>query len=84
MGGPIPTIIIDHCFFGSAEEAAVANPFLIVYDDYSGSLYVVAVASKEYEDLLADYFKAVLDELGYAGTRVAVKCDNAQSLSAFA
>ena len=62
-GGRIPTISVDHCFLGSAEESAAANPFLIIYDDYSGSLYSVAVASKQYEDWLADYFKAILDEL---------------------
>ena len=71
---------MDHCFLGSAEESAAANPFLIIYDDHSGSLYAVAVASKQYEDCLADYLKAILDELGYAGTRVAIKCDNAPEL----
>jgi hypothetical protein len=53
---------------------------LIAYVDYSGSLYAVAVASKEYGDWLAHYLKAILDELGYAGTRVAVKCDNTPEL----
>ena len=63
-GGRIPTISVDHCFLGSAEESAAANPFLIIYDDHSGSLYAVAVASKQYADRLADYLKAILDELG--------------------
>ena len=40
----------------------------------------MAVASKECEDSLADYLKAVLDELGYGGCRVAIKCDNAREL----
>ena len=79
-GGRILTISVDQCFLGSVEEVAAANPILIAYDDYSGSFYAVAVASKEYEDWLADYLKVVLDEFGYAGTRVAVKCDNAPEL----
>ena len=33
----------------------------------------VAVATKEYEDWIADYVKAFTDELGYGGTRIAVK-----------
>ena len=63
--GRVPTLSIDHCFLGSEEEAAAANPFLIAYDGYSGALFALAVALKECEDWLADYLKAVLDELGY-------------------
>ena len=63
-GGRIPTISVDHCFLGSAEETAAANPFLIVYDDYSGAIFAVAVASKQYDDWLADYIKVILDDLG--------------------
>ena len=37
----------------------------------------MAVASKEYGDWLAEYLKAVTDELGYSGARIAVKVDNA-------
>ena len=40
----------------------------------------MAVATKEHEDWLADYFKAAPDELGYGGCRVAIKCDNAREL----
>ena len=36
-GGRVPTLSLDHCFLGSEEEAAAGNPFLIVYDDYSGA-----------------------------------------------
>ena len=79
-GGRVPTLSIDHCFLGSEEEAAAANPFLIIYDDCSGALFAVAVASKEYEDWLAEYLKAVTDELGYSGARIAVKVDNAPEL----
>ena len=46
----MPALSIDHCFLGSEEEAAAANPFLIAYDGFSGAMFAVAVASKEYED----------------------------------
>ena len=70
--GRVPTLSIDHCFLGIEEEAAAANPFLIAYYSYSGALFAAAVASKECEDWLADYLKAVLDELGYGGCSVAI------------
>ena len=40
----------------------------------------MAVASKEFEEWLVDYLKAVLDELGYGGCRVAIKCNNASEV----
>ena len=81
--GRVPTLSIDHCFLGSEEEAAAANPVLVAYDGYSGAMFAVAVASKECEDWLADYIKAILDELGYGGCRVAIKCDNARELLSY-
>ena len=78
--GRVPTLSIDHCFLGSEEEAAAANPFLIAYDGCTGALFAVAVATKEHEDWLADDLEAALDELGYGGCRVAIKCDNAREL----
>ena len=78
--GRVPTISLDHWFLGSEEEAASGNPFLIVFDDHSESLYAVAVATKEYEDWLAEYVKAIIDELGYSGVRIVIKHDNAKEL----
>ena len=52
----------------------------MVYDDYSGALFAVAVATKEYEDWLAEYLKAITVELGYGGARIAIKHDNAPEL----
>ena len=78
--GRVPTISLDHCFLGSEEEAAAGNPFLIIFDDHSESLFAVALASKEYEDWLAEYVKSVIDELGYAGVRIVMKHDNAKEL----
>ena len=78
--GRVPTISLDHCFLGSEEEAASGNPFLILFDDHSESLFAVAVPTKEYQGWLADLVKAILDELGYAGVRIAIKNDNAQEL----
>ena len=79
-GGRVPTISLDHCFLGSAEEAAAANPFLIVYDDFSGAIFAIALASKEYEDWIAEYVKSIIEEIGYGGARVAMKHDNAPEL----
>ena len=76
----MPTISLDHCFLGSEEEAAAGNPFLVIFDDHSESLYAIALASKEYEDWLAEYVKAIIDELGYGGIRIAMKHDNAKEL----
>ena len=73
----MPTLSMDHCFLGSEEEAASANPFLVVYDDFSGAMFTIAVATKEYEDWLAEYVKAITEELGYGGVRIAIKNDNA-------
>ena len=78
--GRVPTISLDHCFLGSEEEAAAGNPFLIIYDDHSESLFAVALASKEYHDWLAELVKSIIDELGYAGVRIVIKHDNAQEL----
>ena len=38
----MPTISLDHCFLGSEEEEAAGNPFLIIFDDHSESLFAVA------------------------------------------
>ena len=59
----VPTVSMDHCFLGSEEEAAAGNPFLVIYDDFPESMFAVAVPSKEYQDWLADYVKALMDEL---------------------
>ena len=76
----MPTISVDHCFLGSEEEEAAGNPFLIIFDDHSESLFAIALATKEYEDWLAEYVKAVIDELGYTGIRIVIKHDNAKEL----
>ena len=65
---------------GTEEEQASGNPFLVIYDDYSESLFTIAVPSKEYGGWLADFVKATIDELGYGETRVALKSDNAPEL----
>ena len=44
----IPTISMDHCFLGSAEdeESAHAHPFLIIYDHDTEATHAIPVADK--------------------------------------
>ena len=65
---------------GDDEEAAAHNPFLMVYDGGSESMFVIALSSKEYKEWIVQYVVAILSELGYGGTRIAIKCDQAPEL----
>ena len=65
---------------GDDEEAAAHNPFLMVYDGGSESMFVIALSSKEYKEWIVQYIVAILSELGYGGTRIAIKCDQAPEL----
>jgi hypothetical protein len=77
-----PTISMDHCFLGSEadEGSAHENPYLIIFDNASEAIYAVAVASKSVEEWIVEYVVRVIGELGYGGTRVAIKVDNAMEL----
>ena len=79
--GP-PTISMDHCFLGSAEdeETALGSPFLILVDNASEALYCVAVPTKGCTPWVVEYVYSVLCELGYAGIAVSMKCDQAPEL----
>ena len=43
-------------------------------------MFVIALISKEYKEWLVQYIVAILSELGYGGTRIAIKCDQAPEL----
>ena len=71
---------MDHCFLGSEEEVAAGSPFLLLCNDHTEALFAIAVPNKEFQEWLAELVKSILDELGYAGVRVAIKNDNAPEL----
>jgi hypothetical protein len=78
----VPTLSIDHCFLGSEgdEESAHSSPYLVLFDDRSEALYAVAVESKAAHVWVIEYITRVIEELGYGGMRVAIKCDGALEL----
>ena len=80
--GRIPTVSMDHCFLGSAsnEESAHENPFLVLYDNETESIFAIAVHSKSTKPWIVEYVKNVLCELGYGEIKIAIKCDQAREL----
>ena len=81
--GRIPTLSMDHCFLGSAnapDESAHENPFLVLYDNETESIFAIAVQSKSTKTWVVEYVKNVLHELGYGEVKVAIKCDQAREL----
>ena len=77
-----PTVSIDHCCLGSEvdEESAHSSPYLIVFDNASEALYALAVPDKACHAWVVEYVYKIVDELGYGGTRIALKSDNAKEL----
>ena len=78
----VPTISIDHCFMGDEEGAAKDHPVLVIYDNQSGSIYAIALESKAMKPWIIRYVYGLICEMGYAGTRIAIKCDGAPELKA--
>ena len=78
----IPTISMDHCFLGSAEDEGKAHssPFLILFDSETEAIYAIAVSEKAVRPWVVDFVVNVLSELGYAGVMVAMKHDKAPEL----
>ena len=62
------------------DESAHQNPFLVVYDNETESIFTVAVASKATKPWIIEFVKTVLYELGYGQLKVAIKCDGAKEL----
>ena len=79
--GP-PTISMDHCFMGSADDESKAHgsPFLILYDNASEALYCIACSTKACTPWVVEYVYSILWELGYGGITVSIKCDQAPEL----
>ena len=78
----IPTISMDHCFLGSAEDdgKALGSPFLILVDSETEAIYAIAVSDKAAKPWVVEYVFSILVELGYAGVKVAIKHDAAPEL----
>ena len=62
------------------EESAHSSPVLIVYDGDMDAIYAVAVSEKSPRPWLVEYVHQVINELGYGGIKIAVKCDKAPDL----
>ena len=78
----IPTISVDHCFMGTAadDESAHSSPVLIIYDGDTEAIYAVALSEKSPKPWVVEYFYQVINELGYGGIKIAIKCDKAPDL----
>ena len=78
----VPTISLDHCFLGTAEddESAHSSPFLVLFDGDTEAIYAIAVADKTAKPWVVEYVHNVLVELGYGGVKVAIKVDGAKDL----
>ena len=80
----IPTISLDHCFLGSADDAegkkAHESPFLILFDSETEAIYALAVVEKSCKPWVVEYVSNVLSELGYSGVKVVLKSGAAPEL----
>ena len=77
-----PTISLDHCFMGTAEDEKTAHesPVLVLYDSDIEALYVIAVPSKECTPWIVAWVKAVIDQFGYGGIKIGMKMNGAREL----
>ena len=41
----VPTISVDHCFMTASDETGSKNPFLVLYDNDSGSICAFATGT---------------------------------------
>ena len=66
----IPTISLDYCFLGSADDdddkKAHGSPFLVLVDSETEAVYAIAVADKTCKPWIVEYVCNVLNELGYS------------------
>ena len=55
----IPTISLDHCFLGSADDdddkKAHCSPFLVLFDSETEAVYAIAVADKACNPWIVEY-----------------------------
>ena len=79
----VPTISVDHCFMSSTDEAASKNPFLVLYDNDTGSIYAFARGTKAIKPWIVRYVHAIITELGYAQVKIGFKSDRAPELIQF-
>ena len=78
----IPTVSLDHCFLGSADddEKALSSPFLVLFDSDTEASYAIAVPDKAAKPWIVEYIVNILIELGYGGVKIAMKHDAALEL----
>ena len=76
----VPTISVDHCFMSAASEASSEHPFLVLYDNNTGSIYAFATGTKAMKPWVIGYVHSIICELGYGGVRIAFKSDRAAEL----
>ena len=76
----VPTVSVGHCFMSAADEAASKNPFLVLYDNDSGSIYAFATGTKAVKQWMVRYVHSIICELGYAQVKIGFKSDRAPEL----
>ena len=64
----------------SADEAASQNPFLVLYDNDTGSIYAFATGTKAVKPWIVRYVHSIICELGYAQIKIGFKTDRAPEL----
>ena len=73
----IPTISLDHCFLGPADDVegktAHESLFLILFDSETEAMHALAVAEKACTPWVVEYVFNVLKELGSHGVKVVLK-----------
>ena len=80
----VPTISMDHCFVGEADQEGRLAGFawLIVFDSNTEALFALPTGTKEVKEWIIVCVKSLIDQLGYGGMRVGIKNDNAPELLA--
>ena len=85
--GRLPTISLNHCFFGPEDqgpdgEAApvLEDPFRIMYDADLEAIYCLPIESKAVTHYVVYCVKSIIDELGYSEVRIAFESGAAPEL----
>ena len=64
----------------SADEAASRTPYLVLYDNNTGSRFAFATGSKVVKSWMVRYIHGMLCELGYGQVTIGFKSDRAPEL----
>jgi len=69
------TVSLDYAFMTADETEEGVSPILVMHDNSTGAIWVLAVERKGNEPVALNWAVARLDEAGYRGTKVSLKSD---------